>query len=131
FPDELRAGALADPGRVMKTFKGAELEGLRYHHPFLDRVSPVVLGDHVTLDQGSGLVHTAPGHGQEDYEVGLRYGLEILNPVDGGGRFTEQAGEALAGQRIFDANPQIVETLRSSGHLLHASTITHSYPHCW
>ena len=131
FPGELRDGALADPGRVVKTFKGAELEGLRYHHPFLDRVSPVVLGEHVTLDQGSGLVHTAPGHGQEDYEVGLRYGLEILNPVDGGGRFTEQAGEALAGQRIFDANPQIVETLRSSGHLLHASTITHSYPHCW
>lgn len=131
FPDELRDGELADPGRILRTLPGTALEGVRYRHPFLDRESPVILGDHVTLEQGSGLVHTAPGHGQEDYVVGLKYGLDILNPVNDAGVFTEEAGPALVGQRIFDANPHIIEMLRESGHLLQAGEVEHAYPHCW
>jgi len=125
-----QVAALADPRKVLATIDGKALEGLRYAHPFMGRECPVILGEHVTLDAGTGLVHTAPGHGQEDYEVGLRYGLEILNPVDGAGKFTEKAGK-YAGQKIFDANRTIVEDLRGSGHLLAASELRHSYPHCW
>jgi len=123
---------LVDPKRILATFEGTALEGLKYRHPFIDRECPVILGEHVTLDAGTGLVHTAPGHGQEDYEVGLRYGLEILNPVDGSGHFTAEAGK-YAGQEIFASNAQIVKDLHDSGHLLsdpHA-TLKHSYPHCW
>ena len=123
---------LADPSKVLATLDGRQLEGLRYRHPFMDRESPVVLGDHVTLDAGTGLVHTAPGHGQEDYVVGLKYGLEILNPVDGAGRFTEAAGK-YAGRKIQEANAAIVADLHASGHLLSdpKATLRHSYPHCW
>ncbi|HVO20598.1 MAG TPA: isoleucine--tRNA ligase [Anaeromyxobacter sp.] len=126
------AGAHYDPHHVLATFEGKALEGLRYRHPFMDRECPVILGDHVTLDAGTGLVHTAPGHGQEDYQVGLRYGLEILNPVDGAGRFTAEAGR-YAGKEIFAANAEIVRDLHASGHLLSdpAATLKHSYPHCW
>ncbi len=127
----LETAALADPKRILAYLTGAELEGVRYAHPFLPRESPVILGDHVTLEQGSGLVHTAPGHGMEDYVVGQKYGLEVLNPVDGAGRFTEAAGEDLAGKGIFEANPLIVEKLRASGHLLNDGKLEHSYPHCW
>jgi isoleucyl-tRNA synthetase len=123
---------LADPRRVLGYIEGKALEGLRYRHPFIHRESPVILGEHVTLEAGTGLVHTAPGHGQEDYEVGLRYGLEILNPVDGAGRFTAEAGK-YAGKAIFDANAEIVRDLHASGHLLSdpKATLRHSYPHCW
>ncbi len=127
------AGAhLREPGKVLAHFPGKALEGLRYRHPFMDRESPVILGDHVTLEAGTGLVHTAPGHGQEDYAVGLRYGLEILNPVDGAGRFTAEAGK-YAGKKIFEANPEIVQDLHASGHLLSdpKASLEHSYPHCW
>jgi isoleucyl-tRNA synthetase len=98
----------------------------------MGRESPVVLADHVTLEAGTGLVHTAPGHGQEDYETGVRYGLEILNPVDGAGRFTEAAGK-YAGKEIFAANAEIVADLYASGHLLSdpRASLRHSYPHCW
>ena len=98
----------------------------------MDRVSPVILGSHVTLDAGTGLVHTAPGHGQEDYQVGMQYGLDVLNPVDGAGRFTDAAGK-YAGQNIFEANATIVADLHASGHLLSdpAASLRHSYPHCW
>jgi isoleucyl-tRNA synthetase len=98
----------------------------------MGRESPVILGEHVTLEAGTGLVHTAPGHGQEDYEIGLRYGLEILNPVDGAGRFTAEAGK-YAGRPIFEANAEIVRDLHASGHLLSdpKATLKHSYPHCW
>ncbi|AKU92827.1 isoleucine--tRNA ligase [Vulgatibacter incomptus] len=130
-PGELKDGELADPTRVVGSAEGKDLEGIRYRHPFLSRESPVILGEHVTLEQGTGLVHTAPGHGQEDYQVGLRYGLEVLNPVDDAGFLTDAAGAALAGQRIWDANPAIVQMLRDSGHLLAASSVQHSYPHCW
>ena len=123
---------LADQRRVLAHLEGKALEGLRYRHPFMGRESPVILGEHVTLEAGTGLVHTAPGHGQEDYEVGLRYGLEILNPVDGAGRFTAEAGK-YAGRPIFEANAEIVRDLHASGHLLSdpKATLKHSYPHCW
>jgi isoleucyl-tRNA synthetase len=123
---------LAHPERVLATLEGKALEAVRYRHPFIERECPVILGEHVTLEAGTGLVHTAPGHGQEDYEVGLRYGLEILNPVDGAGRFTQEAGK-YAGRNIFEANPEIVKDLHASGHLLSdpAAKLRHSYPHCW
>jgi isoleucyl-tRNA synthetase len=123
---------LADPGRILGYYEGRELEGLQYRHPFMDRVCPVILGEHVTLEAGTGLVHTAPGHGQEDYEIGQRYGLEILNPVDGAGVFTPEAGK-YAGRKIMEANPAIVQDLHASGHLLSdpKAQLRHSYPHCW
>jgi len=132
-PAELdEKGALRHPERVLATLDGKALEGVRYRHPFMGRVSPVILGSHVTLEAGTGLVHTAPGHGQEDYEVGVRYGLEILNPVDGTGHFTDAAGK-YAGKYIFDANREIVADLHASGHLLSdpKAQLRHSYPHCW
>jgi isoleucyl-tRNA synthetase len=123
---------LAHPERVLAELPGKALEGLRYRHPLLDRECPVILGEHVTLEAGTGLVHTAPGHGQEDFEVGQRYGLEILNPVDAAGRFTAEAGK-YAGKKIFEANAEIVKDLHASGHLLSdpAAKLRHSYPHCW
>jgi isoleucyl-tRNA synthetase len=126
------ATALRFPQRVLGYVEGRDLEGLRYRHPFLDRHSQVVLGDHVTLEAGTGLVHTAPGHGEDDYEVGRRYGLAPLAPVDGRGIFTEEAGP-FAGQQIFEANPRIEALLHESGALLNApgEQHVHSYPHCW
>jgi isoleucyl-tRNA synthetase len=126
------AAHLARPERVLAYLDGKSLEGLRYVHPFMGRECPVILGEHVTLEAGTGLVHTAPGHGQEDFEVGLRYGLEILNPVDGAGRFTAEAGK-YAGKEIFAANEEIVKDLQASGHLLSSpnAKLRHSYPHCW
>jgi isoleucyl-tRNA synthetase len=123
---------LVDPSKVLATFEGKALEGLTYRHPFMDRDSPVILGDHVTLEAGTGLVHTAPGHGQEDYAVGLGYGLAILNPVDNAGRFTAEAGK-YEGKGIWEANAEIVKDLAASGHLLSNpnATLRHSYPHCW
>ncbi|TAJ98746.1 MAG: isoleucine--tRNA ligase [Candidatus Manganitrophaceae bacterium] len=111
-------------------WSGSELEGMICRHPWIDRDVPVILGEHVTLEQGTGCVHTAPGHGQEDYEVGLRYGLEVYAPVDHQGRFTKEAG-AFAGQKVFDANRAIIALLKERGMLLKEETIAHSYPHCW
>ncbi len=110
--------------------KGAELENLRARHPWLPREVPLVVGEHVSLEQGTGLVHTAPGHGQEDFAVGQRYKLEPYAPVDDGGRFLPEV-ERYARQRVFDANPKIVEDLRDGGALLAAAPLVHSYPHCW
>jgi len=123
---------LADPTKVLGYLEGRTLEGMTYAHPFMGRECPVILGEHVTLEAGTGLVHTAPGHGQEDYEVGLRYKLEILNPVDGAGVFTAEAGK-YAGKKIKDANALIVADLHASGHLLSdpKAEVKHSYPHCW
>jgi isoleucyl-tRNA synthetase len=128
----LPVAALAHPERVLGYLEGKQLEGLSYHHPFMGRQSPVILGEHVTLEAGTGLVHTAPGHGAEDYQIGMKYGLEVLNPVDGAGVFTESAGPYV-GRKIFEANPQIVADLHASGHLLSdpAASLKHSYPHCW
>ena len=122
-------GASGTP-RERARCRGRDLEGGRCRHPWLERVVPIVLADYVTLESGTGLVHTAPGHGQEDYETGLRYGLEVLAPVDARGRFTAEVPE-WAGQRVADANPGIIERLRADGRLLAALTVQHSYPHCW
>jgi isoleucyl-tRNA synthetase len=99
-------------------------------HPWLDLTVPLILGEHVTKDQGTGCVHTAPGHGQEDYEVGQRYGLEVYAPVDAHGRFTQEAGP-FAGQKVFEANKAIITLLKDRGTLLREEAISHSYPHCW
>jgi isoleucyl-tRNA synthetase len=116
--------------QVVRTVPGAALENLRYQHAFLPREGVMVLGDYVTVDAGTGLVHTAPGHGADDFNTGRRYGLETLTPVNHRGQFTDDV-PLWAGQHVFKANPQIVEHLRELGVLLHAETITHSYPHCW
>ncbi|MCZ6513173.1 MAG: isoleucine--tRNA ligase [Nitrospinae bacterium] len=109
---------------------GKDLEGVVCRHPFIDRESPVILGDHVTLEQGTGCVHTAPGHGQEDYIVGQKYGLDTYNPVDDAGIFKPEV-EHFAGQFVTKANPNIIEKLRAGGFLVASSEIEHSYPHCW
>lgn len=117
---------------VIKTVKGSELEYMKCRHPFLDRDSLVILGDHVTLDAGTGCVHTAPGHGMEDYMVCFNNypEIEILVPVDSKGYLTEEAGE-FAGLFYADSNKKIIEKLRETGNLLACEEITHSYPHCW
>jgi isoleucyl-tRNA synthetase len=117
-------------GEALATTKGAALEGLRFRHPWIDRDSPAVLADYVALDTGTGVVHTAPGHGWDDYLTGLKYGLDIYCPVDEAGRFDAEV-EHFAGLRVFDANPKVVEHLRSLGVLLHGGRQTHSYPTCW
>ncbi len=136
----VRLPALKDHTKIVANFSGAELEGVKYRHPLLDRVSPVLFGEHPTVEAGTGLVHTAPGHGEDDYRMGLKYGLDILTPVDGHGRFTDEVGlPALVGKKVFDANPLIIEMLRGAHAgmplekqaLLGAVEIRHSYPHCW
>ncbi|MCZ6660908.1 MAG: isoleucine--tRNA ligase [bacterium] len=112
------------------TVKGSALEGFVCRHPFYQRPSPILLGEHVTLEQGTGCVHTAPGHGHDDYEVGLRYGLEVYNPVDDHGRFVPEM-ELFGGLNVWEANHGIIERLRADGHLIAAEEVTHSYPHCW
>jgi isoleucyl-tRNA synthetase len=107
-----------------------EIEKLSVRHPFLDRESKVLFGDHVTVEAGTGVVHTAPGHGQDDYNVGLKYGLEVLSPVDHRGRYTSEFAE-MEGKSVFEANPLIIEKMRENGSLLHASTFIHQYPHSW
>jgi isoleucyl-tRNA synthetase len=116
--------------KTLATSKGKELENLKVRHPFIDRTSLVMLGEHVTEDTGTGVVHTAPGHGPEDFELGQKYKTGVLNPVDGRGIFTEEAGK-FAGQRFDKANPLIVEHLQEVGKLLKHSSYSHSYPHCW
>ena len=129
--DVLAAAGLAGTPVEGLTVKGRDLEGTTYQHPFLERKSPVILGDHVTLDAGTGAVHTAPGHGLEDYQVGLKYGLPVLAPLDDRGIFTAEAGPLVAGMPYFKANPVIIEALRQGGVLLHHQDFQHSYPHCW
>ncbi len=115
---------------TMGIVKGEALKGLRAKHPIYDRPSPVVLGRHVTLDTGTGCVHTAPGHGREDYEMGLENGLEILSPLDDDGRFLPSV-ELFAGLTVFEANPKVIDELDRRGNLLTKGSIKHSYPHCW
>jgi len=115
---------------ILATTSGAALEGLVLEHPFYPRTVPVVLGEHVTLDAGTGAVHTAPGHGLEDYDVGQRYGLPIDSPVAGDGRFVA-ATAIFAGLNVFAANEPIVQLLGERGRLLAHAPYRHSYPHCW
>ena len=110
--------------------KGAVLEHLVLRHPLYDREVPVILGEHVTLDAGTGAVHTAPGHGLDDYIVGRRYGLEIENPVGGDGRFLPTT-PLFAGEQVFDANAHVIKILQDTGRLLKDEPYHHSYPHCW
>ena len=117
-------------GRILATFAAAALEGRFCRHPFMERDSRIVLADYVTDDTGTGCVHTAPGHGADDYQTGLRYGLDILSPMDDEGRFTVEAGK-YAGQQVPEVNSAIVADLRQDGFLLQAGEIRHSYPHCW
>jgi isoleucyl-tRNA synthetase len=112
------------------TVKGSALEHMLLRHPFYDREVPVVLGEHVTLDAGTGAVHTAPGHGLDDYVVGRRYGLEIDNPVGGDGRFLPST-PLFAGEQVFDANAHVIKVLHENGRLLKDEPYHHSYPHCW
>jgi len=115
---------------VGQTFSGGELEGLKAQHPFYDKQVPIILGDHVTTDAGTGAVHTAPAHGQEDFAVGKQYNLPVECPVDGRGVFFEDT-ELLAGQFIFKANASVIEILKEKNALVMHESLTHSYPHCW
>ena len=116
-----------------ETVLGSELELMRYQHPFLDRKGLVILGDHVTLEGGTGCVHTAPGHGVEDFEVCVNHypQVPVVVPVDDAGRLTAEAGEKFAGLKVWDANKVILEHIKESGHLMGVQHITHQYPHCW
>jgi isoleucyl-tRNA synthetase len=125
----LKMGGAGDY-KVLGRALGKDLAGLEYRHAFLDRVSPVVLADYVTLTDGTGCVHTAPGHGRDDYFTGLENGLEIFCPVDHQGKLMDRAG-AFAGTRVFDADPLIVKLLGEKGALWHSGSAKHSYPHCW
>jgi isoleucyl-tRNA synthetase len=131
--EEIRVAALTRygmEGEVVARAKGAALEGMQLRHPFLDFEVPVLVGEHVTAEAGTGAVHTAPGHGPEDYALGQRHGIEPYNPVGPDGAFLPEV-EHFAGQNVFAANDPIVALLRSSGMLVANAKLEHSYPHCW
>ncbi|EPF20748.1 Isoleucine--tRNA ligase [Cedecea davisae] len=117
--------------QILGTVKGSELELLRFRHPFMGFDVPAILGDHVTLDAGTGAVHTAPGHGPDDYVIGQKYGLEVANPVGPDGSYLPGTYEGLDGVQVFKANDLVVNILRDKGALLHIEKLLHSYPHCW
>jgi isoleucyl-tRNA synthetase len=117
-------------GEPLASFEGRVMEHVTFQHPLYARESLGVLGDYVTLDQGTGVVHTAPGHGSDDYATGVRYGLDIYGPVDAGGHFLDSV-ELVGGQRVFEANPKVEDALAARGRLWHRESYDHSYPHCW
>ncbi len=116
--------------KVLEELRASDLENMKARHPLYDRESVVVLAPYVTLEAGTGCVHTAPGHGREDYETGLKYGLDIYSPLDDGGCFTDEAF-LFTGMNVFDANPEVNSRLKEAGALLKEERITHDYPHCW
>ena len=116
---------------VVKTVKGSELEGMVFKHPIYDRDSVLVPATYVTLEDGTGIVHTAPGHGREDFDTGQRYGLTPLNPVDDRGYFTKEAGQFEGLHILKQGNDAVLEALKENGNLLASCTVSHSYPHCW
>ncbi len=116
--------------RVVARAKGAAFEGIRFLHPLYKRDSVGVLADYVTLEQGTGVVHTAPGHGADDFLTGKRYGLDIYAPIGADGRFLDTV-ELFAGEKVWDANPKVEAALAERGRLMHRETFTHQYPHCW
>lgn len=132
--EKLAASALHRFGiedyRVLAAFKGTDLEGLQLQHPFYAYHVPVILGDHVTLETGTGAVHTSPGHGVDDFNVGRKYGLPVSNPVADNGCFRDGT-ELFAGEHVFKANSHIIEVLIDRMRLLVETTVMHSYPHCW
>ena len=125
------AAAGIENANVLKEYKGSELEMITCKHPLLDRTSLVILGDHVTLDAGTGCVHTAPGHGVEDFEAGMRYGLEILSTVDAQGKMNADAGEQFQGMNLDECNKAVLKGLQEKDAVLGLKWITHQYPHCW
>ncbi len=143
--ESVMAAAQLTEIQVMSTVRGADLQGTVFSHPLFHRTSPVLPAAYVTMDAGTGIVHTAPGHGKEDFDTGIRFGLEVLNPVAPDGRYTAQAGSyegtQFEGLRVIPdpekpnrdsaANSVMLKALRASGHLLAAEKFEHSYPHCW
>jgi isoleucyl-tRNA synthetase len=131
---ELAAAVSQTIGRPLTTsvatLKGAQLEGIRFRHPLYERDSVGVLAEYVTLEAGTGAVHTAPGHGADDFLTGRKYGLDIYAPVGPGGHFLDTVG-LFGGQRVFDANPKVEAALRDRGRLWHREVFAHQYPHCW
>lgn len=127
-----KAGYTEDQYSVPEeTWTGAELEGIVCKHPWIDREVKTIIGEHVTLEQGTGVVHTAPGHGEEDFEIGMKYGLDVYTPVNDRGLFTEDV-EEFAGQYVFKANAEILKKIKEIGAILgEPEDISHSYPHCW
>ena len=117
-------------GPKLASLKGRDLEGLRFRHPLYDRDSVGVVAEYVTLEQGTGAVHTAPGHGTDDYNTGVRYGLEIYAPIGPSGRFDDGV-EIVGGEKVFDANPKVEAALANAGRLWHSEPLVHTYPHCW
>ncbi|MBW6511135.1 MAG: isoleucine--tRNA ligase [Desulfuromonadaceae bacterium] len=134
FAEALHAAVLKELGsndyQVLATFSGELFDKKNCKHPFYDRPSLIMLGDHVTLEAGTGCVHTAPGHGQDDYVAGLRYGLEVYNPVDDYGRYRPEV-EFFGGIKVAEANDAVNAKLTEVGALLKQSSLSHSYPHCW
>ncbi len=133
--DELLGAFLKDAGweeeiKVLGKVQGAELENLTTDHPICNRKSPIILGEHVTLEAGTGAVHTAPGHGLEDYEVGVKYGIEVFSPLDSKGVWTNQVPE-LEGVPYYKGEETIIAKLNEVGALVKSQEISHSYPHCW
>ncbi|MGH9487890.1 MAG: isoleucine--tRNA ligase [Terriglobales bacterium] len=124
-------GAAWSEGAVVTRFRGREIEEAKFRHPWLEREIRAVLGNYITTDQGSGIVHTAPGHGAEDFATGEKYQLEVLCPVDAEGRFFGAATAPFTGQQVFAANAGIIQYLRERGGLLAEAPLEHSYPHCW
>jgi isoleucyl-tRNA synthetase len=123
FPQPLNAS-------VLGSFPGSDLEGLKFRHPWINREGPIAAAEFVAMDQGTGLVHIAPGHGEEDYELGKTIGLPVYNPVDDQGRYVPEV-EHFAGMNVWDANAAIIAKLKAAGMLVHAENFQHSYPHCW
>jgi len=131
--EDLREGVLSEigaAGEVVARFSGDKLEHRKFRHPYLDQDAPILVGDHVTLEAGTGSVHTAPGHGQEDYEIGIKYGLKAFNPVGDTGVF-EAGTPVVEGRHVYQANDIVVDHLQNCGSLLETREIRHSYPHCW
>jgi len=116
--------------RIVATFLGKKLEGMKCTHPLYDRESVIILAPFVTLDAGTGCVHIAPGHGQEDYEVGLKYNIDVYAPVDDHGVFTDEV-DFFKGKFVFDANKDVIAKLKETGKLMASESMLHSYPHCW
>jgi len=122
--------AIGAKGKAVAHFNGTQLDKRTFRHPYLDQDAPILVGGHVTLEAGTGAVHTAPGHGQEDYEIGMKYGLKAFNPVGDTGVF-EAGTPVVEGRHVYQANAIMVEHLQNCGALLETSEIRHSYPHCW
>ncbi len=119
-------------GEVLAELPGREMEGRKAQHPFLDRDSLIMMGQFVTMDTGTGAVHIAPGHGADDYNIGMQYGLPVLSPVDDDGNYTAECGvPELVGKHVFECNEAVIEMLVDRGHLLGREEFTHQYPHCW